>query len=80
MEYLGSVDKLSEAHLAEASGKAQQEGLVFQALTDILQRHTNKPEEEVPQQPVSEPQGAPGPYGDAGGASIVDKVLSSMLD
>lgn len=79
LEYLGAADNLEEQTLSRASEFAENQGAVFQALADILQRHTNPPEDIIPQQPVSEPQSPAGSGGDAGGNSVVDQVLSSMI-
>ena len=72
LDYLGGVETLSEESLAEASKLADNEEAVFRALLDILQKHDVKPEEELPAQPINEPQ-------DRATGGTVKDVIADMI-
>ena len=56
LNYLGGVETLDEDAIDSASDLADNKEAVVQALMDIMQKHDVKPLEEIPAQPVSEPQ------------------------
>ena len=56
LDYLGSSEVLDEDAVNRAGELAENEAAVVQALMDIMQKHDVKPQEEIPAQPVSEPQ------------------------
>ena len=56
MNYLGGVESLDEDTIDSAGDLANNREAVVQALMDIMQKHDVKPPEEIPAQPLSEPQ------------------------
>ena len=73
LRYLGGAESLNEENVEAASELAENSTEVLGALKDIFQRHTTKPEEEIPAQPTAEPQKP------AGTSETVKDIIAGMI-
>lgn len=64
LDYLGGIETLDEDAVSQASQLASDKSSVYEAMQEIFQKHTNRPEPLQPQQLVSEPA-APARLSDA---------------
>ena len=72
LDYLGGAETLDEESLSRASELSVNKSEDLAALLEQLQRHDYKPEEEIPAQPVTEPQSP-------AGAELVQGIVSKMM-